>query len=1396
MGLKSGSKSGKGVKQGASKLGQSKKTPPNASKPADSDDEPDIDTSVMRPSIEISVSTVPQLVRAYQAATEELKSILARECDIIYECRVCRNLFRSLANMMAHKRIYCKTTYSYTKHTLNRNHMVEDYTVLIQPEPVPSNSQDKQNWTTSDKVPDCSKEDENAIPQIVTTTSRISSFTNSKKGLREIVDRLAQNSCKSNNNETKTSSATKLYDNVHANVLARKNDRIEHSFHLEEIETTKVGVFQTKLASAVGAEKDDLMKAQVSELQHMASQNEATLGPDGRMLMVNRHSPISVQKGVPGKASESGVEANEHKVTKEEHVCPDCNVKFSTRKTLNHHMKSLHVTFRLCYPCPCCKSTFVNPWSVYRHLYKVHRKTADQVRRLRPQIQKKAFKKEIHNEVPVPKSNPKSDALKELQRLDQENQAWMDNFEDDLELQRCGGCGRRFERRAALNSHSQICQKRIAARNNVKATRNLQSTSSPEKVIKVSQTDERRLPTEANKNTNNENKSIVSVNTILNPLGSTRTPQGGSWVDQPKKEIPEKKIEIQIRKDYCKMSSASSVVALSNDTQSEPDSRPPSRMVDDEDCSVDERDWDSMIEMEEVSKEESESEYHLFRDAEGPDLLMNDDGKEDEDTVGTNSPVEHSATDMELNSSVQDNVLDRYDVRKDNFCMYGRAENVLKRRVSDDGTCLQKNEDKERLKRRRKSLEDENYNDVEDTTKSIPSKTKKLEQFHPVMEARMKKLINIRRLQCLPCQKKFIKLTNLRRHVAVHIGWCRYKCMLCPFKCFSKYDCVDHVCKIHLKGSQRSKAATMVEYIEEQETEATEGSVEIEESNDCCDIVSNEEEASESLSVEIKSLNLEDIKNIVGVTCFSDDVNKTDYSSLALEVKTSSPSPEHSSENNTLLISEGKKDVLGSSNVQTVDAIEEFHDIILKEESTKSNENKFDSSARSEVIEDELQKDNILPGETTNVSDDLSKTEQIGYSESVCIDVEEREQSKDDSELRLEPCCLGSDETEDVVGDEPKQFANVSGDTHIEEDSLRNSDEPGGKEEISDTTSEVICDEYEQNSTPLVMKEDSQEHFKEQANTNNKKCDSMECYYQASEVECAEEMIVREEQELEPEQPMESTGETSDTDDNMSAVDCKSEEEEDDDEKEDKEPSELMGVSNSPRNPEKDENALRKMVMEVIFGSGGTSDSHPDTNQNLISATVNGSVFDEDGSSSDGRYSRASSASESDVVIVSNHVTSPSSEIVKKDVEIEHGHSFEGERRERPVRNRVKVEKEDFIYDFTDSFLKKEEPSKVGNNIGGNTSGKKKLGDSGKESVKYDHSHNSTLFKSVPKMMIVRTDASETAGSKCVTGPIKGSWSSVYAPTSDCAGNKNYMESNSQTCSSSRKVPRTYDVKQ
>ena len=40
-----------------------------------------------------------------------MRNYLLNEVNLIYECKVCHNMFRSLANLVAHKRSFCKSEY-------------------------------------------------------------------------------------------------------------------------------------------------------------------------------------------------------------------------------------------------------------------------------------------------------------------------------------------------------------------------------------------------------------------------------------------------------------------------------------------------------------------------------------------------------------------------------------------------------------------------------------------------------------------------------------------------------------------------------------------------------------------------------------------------------------------------------------------------------------------------------------------------------------------------------------------------------------------------------------------------------------------------------------------------------------------------------------------------------------------------------------------------------------------------------------------------------------------------------------------------------------------------------------------------------------------------------------
>ncbi|RZF34118.1 hypothetical protein LSTR_LSTR014963 [Laodelphax striatellus] len=50
-------------------------------------------------------------------STPEVVHLMSFECDIIYECRVCKNLFRSVANFISHKRIYCTRRFNHVQNS-------------------------------------------------------------------------------------------------------------------------------------------------------------------------------------------------------------------------------------------------------------------------------------------------------------------------------------------------------------------------------------------------------------------------------------------------------------------------------------------------------------------------------------------------------------------------------------------------------------------------------------------------------------------------------------------------------------------------------------------------------------------------------------------------------------------------------------------------------------------------------------------------------------------------------------------------------------------------------------------------------------------------------------------------------------------------------------------------------------------------------------------------------------------------------------------------------------------------------------------------------------------------------------------------------------------------------
>ncbi|KAJ8971574.1 hypothetical protein NQ314_000628 [Rhamnusium bicolor] len=382
--------------------------------------EREVDLSHVRKPIHTSIFGLKQVLSLFQTATEEVQNYITYECDIMYECRSCKTIFRSLANFILHKRNYCRERFNQLEF-LNNNENIQENTCLASTAEA-NLMQPRSN--TPERRPSTNAE----------VTKSLSPIIEKLKEKQEI-HQLAQNILNQDLSREVES------NNSDANE-AKSNDLL-----LEEIATNNAAVFQTVLDNLPinAPRKPEYMKSEVMEIHGILDSDEAVLGPDGKICTFETN-----------KVNENPI------IPKSDLICTECSLRFSTKKTLTYHVKYKHNKTRLVYVCPDCKHTFANAWCVYRHLYKIHRRTSAQIKRMREQVHNSCIRRD---QEPAKKREKKQQ--EKIDKTDEENQ-WLNNIEGDNDFQMCGGCGKRFERKAALHSHAQMCIKRIAVCNTIK----------------------------------------------------------------------------------------------------------------------------------------------------------------------------------------------------------------------------------------------------------------------------------------------------------------------------------------------------------------------------------------------------------------------------------------------------------------------------------------------------------------------------------------------------------------------------------------------------------------------------------------------------------------------------------------------------------------------------------------------------------------------------------------------------------------------------------------------------------------------------------------------------------------------------------------------------------------
>ena len=100
------------------------------------------DLSQLKTPVLTSLSGTRQVIHALECGTGEVKQYLLDEINLMYECKTCLSVFRSLANLISHKRTFCKHKYKDVHHVYHdkphrgdQNHN-DVQTVIVESEPV------------------------------------------------------------------------------------------------------------------------------------------------------------------------------------------------------------------------------------------------------------------------------------------------------------------------------------------------------------------------------------------------------------------------------------------------------------------------------------------------------------------------------------------------------------------------------------------------------------------------------------------------------------------------------------------------------------------------------------------------------------------------------------------------------------------------------------------------------------------------------------------------------------------------------------------------------------------------------------------------------------------------------------------------------------------------------------------------------------------------------------------------------------------------------------------------------------------------------------------------------------------------------------------------------------
>lgn len=322
---------------------------------------------LLRQPVNLGSKNVRALLKSVADGTSEVKDLILNECDIIFECKACRNLFRSLCNFMDHKRMFCQV------HACEKMMLYDPQRIVQESSPrspAPASYETSLHVVEPSDAPVASSHTMSMLTTEVLTNGIQIPASRRARRLDVCIRKLTQDK-------------------------ERVPDRNPPALLLTPIASTTQAVFQSRMPS-VERERVSVDQASTDETASQTNGLHEKL-PTDNSSQQSAPTPVPFAPAASG-TSETDIVPQVHesspvpigKPPARAVRCNICSSEFVSNKTLRVHMKTLHATQRLIYPCPFCSLTFTQICNATRHMHQVHKKGKLDVKRLREIVRMRA----------------------------------------------------------------------------------------------------------------------------------------------------------------------------------------------------------------------------------------------------------------------------------------------------------------------------------------------------------------------------------------------------------------------------------------------------------------------------------------------------------------------------------------------------------------------------------------------------------------------------------------------------------------------------------------------------------------------------------------------------------------------------------------------------------------------------------------------------------------------------------------------------------------------------------------------------------------------------------------------------------------------------------------------